>query len=249
MMRARELRALLPGDVLAGDDHAAQATALLLALVLDADPVARAVQLQKVRAVFGVALDAALAAQAERLRAVAVDQRLALLGRIVPDLRRLPPSTRQRILDILGALARTDGVVSVFEYALGTLARVYLGESLAPHRTARHVRLAAATVELQVLFATLAAHGHGDGHTAQLAYERGTARLGLPKPLPYRAQPGWSAALDRALRCLDGLSPGDKARVVEGLGATIVHDGEVTVAEAELLRAICAALHCPLPPL
>jgi len=25
-------------------------------------------------------------------------------------------------------------------------------------------------------------------------------------------------------------------------------DGVVTVVEAELLRAICAALHCPLPP-
>ncbi len=249
MARARGLRAALPGDVLAGDDPAAQATALLLALVLDADPAARAVQMQKVRADFGITLDAALAAQVERLQSVAVDRRLALLGRIVPVLRRLPPGTRQRILGTLTALARTDGAVSVFEYTLGTLARVYLGESLAPHQAARRTRLAAATVEVQVLFATLAAHGHGDEHAAQSAYGQGIARLGLSQPPPYRAQPGWSAALDRALRCLDGLSPADKARVVEALGATIVHDGQVTKAEAELLRAICAVLHCPLPPL
>ena len=27
------------------------------------------------------------------------------------------------------------------------------------------------------------------------------------------------------------------------------HDGRVSVAEAELLRTICAVLHCPLPPM
>jgi len=29
--------------------------------------------------------------------------------------------------------------------------------------------------------------------------------------------------------------------------ATVTHDQQVTVAEAEALRAICAALHVPLP--
>jgi hypothetical protein len=30
---------------------------------------------------------------------------------------------------------------------------------------------------------------------------------------------------------------------------TIDHDHKVTVGEAELLRAVCGCLHCPLPPL
>jgi tellurite resistance protein len=33
------------------------------------------------------------------------------------------------------------------------------------------------------------------------------------------------------------------------LTRAISADGMVSVAEAELLRTICAALHCPLPPL
>lgn len=247
--RAREMHALLHGEVLAGDDPAAQAGALLFALVLDADPAARALQVEKIRAAFGTHLDAALDAGMRSLRDVPVERRLALLGRIVPALRRLPVATRGKILDTLSALARTDGVISVFEYTLGTLARVYLDETLAPRRTGRFIRLAGATAELQILFATLAAQGHGDAQATQLAYERGIARLGLPRPLPYRAQPGWAAALDRVLRCLDALAPADKARIVEALGATVVHDGQVTRTEAELLRAICAALHCPLPPI
>ena len=31
--------------------------------------------------------------------------------------------------------------------------------------------------------------------------------------------------------------------------AVISHDGQMTVTELELLRTICAILHCPLPPL
>ncbi|GIK35402.1 MAG: hypothetical protein AMXMBFR45_05070 [Gammaproteobacteria bacterium] len=247
--RAGELQALLPGVALAGDAAAAQATALLLALVLDSSAEVRAVQLEKIRIVFGSALDAQLQAQMQVLNAVPVEGRLALLGRIVPALRRLPPATRGKILDTLGALARTDGVISVFEYTLGTLAGIYIDETLAPRRVSHAIRLAAATVELQILLSTLATQGHGTAQDAEQAYARGIACLGLKRPPPFRPRPGWAAALDRALRCLDGLAPMDKARVVEALGATIVHDGRVSLAEAELLRAICAALHCPLPPL
>ena len=35
--------------------------------------------------------------------------------------------------------------------------------------------------------------------------------------------------------------------MVEAITAAISHDGRVSVAEAELLRTICAVLHCPLP--
>ncbi len=249
IVHARALREALPEGWLTSDDQTWQATALLLAMVLDPAPRARNAQLKQVEAAFGTALDDALAVQEGRLRTVPVERRLALLGRIVPNLQRQPPAVRQRILDVLAALSRADGVISVFEYALGALARTYLDESLAPRRRARAVRLDAATAEVQILFATLAVHGHAGEAAAQEAFQRGIARLGLRQPLRYRNQPGWAAGLDRALRCLDGLAPADKARLVEALGATVVHDGRVTVAEGELLRATCAVLHCPLPPL
>ena len=37
--------------------------------------------------------------------------------------------------------------------------------------------------------------------------------------------------------------------LVEGITATISHDGRINVAESELLRTICGVLHCPLPPM
>jgi hypothetical protein len=43
--------------------------------------------------------------------------------------------------------------------------------------------------------------------------------------------------------------PAGKELLVQALVRTISHDLRMTVAESELLRAICAAVHCPLPPL
>jgi len=54
--------------------------------------------------------------------------------------------------------------------------------------------------------------------------------------------------MDGALRALDLLAPAGKELLLRGLTAAISADGKVSVSEAELLRTICASLHCPLPP-
>jgi Zn-dependent protease with chaperone function len=247
---ARALRESL-SDKYAGDDgdHPGRATALLFALVLDAAPAIRGRQLQKIRASFGARLEAHVSEQGERVLRMAPGLHLALLGEIVPVLRQLPAAARHEILECLDALCRTDGVTSVFEYALCTLARSYISESLAPTRRARPVTLVSTVAELQIVFSTLAAQGHAKAEVAEQACNAGMTRLGLAQAPAYSPVPGWSGALDRALHCLDGLAPEEKARLVEALGMTVAHDGQLMRTEAELLRAICAVLHCPLPPL
>jgi hypothetical protein len=44
-----------------------------------------------------------------------------------------------------------------------------------------------------------------------------------------------------------GLPPEDQQRLVGGVVATIADDGKTTLTEMELLRTMCAILHCPLP--
>ena len=56
-------------------------------------------------------------------------------------------------------------------------------------------------------------------------------------------------ALDEVWPVLDTLEPMGKELLVEGLVAAVSHDGRLNVAEAELLRVVCASLHCPLPPM
>ncbi|HVF15768.1 MAG TPA: hypothetical protein VNA21_02625, partial [Steroidobacteraceae bacterium] len=65
----------------------------------------------------------------------------------------------------------------------------------------------------------------------------------------FAAVANWQAPLDIALSRLDQLAPVAKEQLVEALAKTVTHDQQMTVGESELLRVVCATLHCPLPPL
>jgi hypothetical protein len=67
--------------------------------------------------------------------------------------------------------------------------------------------------------------------------------------MPPNYLPHWTQRLDQALTHLDRLQSTEKERLIVALATTIVYDQQMTAAESELLRAFCAALHCPLPPL
>ena len=84
---------------------------------------------------------------------------------------------------------------------------------------------------------------------ARQAYDAGMELL-LPGIRPPLRKPGhWPPKLDAALTRLDRLQPAVKGVLVQALVTTVAHDQRMTVPESELLRAFCAVLHCPLPPL
>ena len=60
---------------------------------------------------------------------------------------------------------------------------------------------------------------------------------------------GPKGAVEAPLSRLDQLAPVAKELLVEAMVATVTHDQQLTIGEAELLRAVCASVHCPLPPL
>ncbi|NUT37753.1 MAG: peptidase M48, partial [Hamadaea sp.] len=72
-------------------------------------------------------------------------------------------------------------------------------------------------------------------------------QLGLPAR--YVPPPRGVVELEGVWTALDELAPADKSRLVQAVVAVIGADRSVSVAEAELLRTVCALLHCPLPPL
>jgi uncharacterized tellurite resistance protein B-like protein len=57
------------------------------------------------------------------------------------------------------------------------------------------------------------------------------------------------ARLDEALSVLNELAPRQKRRLIHACAVTVSADREVTVMEAELLRATADSLGCPMPPL
>ncbi|MBN8482744.1 MAG: M48 family metallopeptidase [Xanthomonadales bacterium] len=232
----------------AAQDHAMP---LVFALVVDRDVGVRGRQ----RELIAHYHDAGTAARVDELAAHVARlhpmQRLPLAALAFPALRRRPRAQLEVFVITLRQLIEADGRVGLDEYCLARLVGVLVVDALAPAKTRVMGRLKPAHVraELCDVFAIVAAHGHEDSEGARRAYALGLHEV-LPDVKPEYAPPGdWSLVLDRALPCLDQLAPAGKEMAVRGLTRAISADGMVSVAEAELLRTICASLHCPLPPL
>ena len=188
---------------------------------------------------------------ADRLSDLNPMLRLPLASLAFPLLRRRPRPELQQFMDTVYALAHADGEVSLFEYCLGRLLRTQVAESLDPARAwvPGNKRLADATAPVVTLLALVAQAGHENPADAPRAYVAGLSRVFPRLNAPYAPPADMLAALDEIWPKLDALEPLGKELLLEGLVAAISHDGRITVAESELLRTVCASLHCPLPPM
>jgi Zn-dependent protease with chaperone function len=227
-----------------------RAAELVLAMVVDADPGVRAHQLEAI-ANLGEERRERIEALMPAVQAVNPMHRLPLAAMAFPALRRLPRPWLERFVAALDAVVRADGALQLSEYCLARLVAHQVMESLDPSkaRPMGRRRLRDCAAQLADLFSVLARHGQADAEAAQRAYVAGLGAV-LDGPAPRFAPPAdWAAALDLALPELDRLDPAGKQRVIEGMVRCMSHDERITVSEAELLRTVCAALHCPLPPM
>ncbi|MEO8010834.1 MAG: hypothetical protein ABI650_04240, partial [Dokdonella sp.] len=178
-------------------------------------------------------------------------QRLPLAALAFPALRRRPRRQLQVFVIALRQLIEADGRVTLDEYCLAKLIGIQVIDALNPSasRVLGRIKLIDVATELADLFSLVAAYGHDDIDGARRAYALGMREV-IAEHVPAFAPPAeWAKALDRALPRLDLLVPAGKELVVRGLTLAISADGRVNIGEAELLRTVCAALHCPLPPL
>ena len=176
---------------------------------------------------------------------------LPLAAMAMPSLRRRPRVELEQFMDACYVLTHADGQVSLFEYSLGRLLGSHVQHLLDPAAASRPAsrRLADASAPAIEVMAVLAQAGHDDPAAAMRAYLAGLARVFPRLNAPYRPPADPLRALDEALPRLDEVEPRGKELLLEGLVAAVSHDGRICVAEAELLRAICATLRCPLPPM
>ncbi len=227
-----------------------QVMPLLLGLVLDAAPEVAARQRFEIAARLGEAT----AQRADELRGGLLQSlhpmhRLPLASLAFPLLRRFPRPELDAFIDTVDAAVHADGRVSLFEYCLARLLQVQVREALSPGRSPIFGRRKPHDVRqpFATLLAVVAQAGNDTPAQAQRAYLAGLQRV-LPRDhMPYAPPAQGVLALDEVWEPLDALDPLAKELMVEAVAAAVRHDGQVRVAEAELLRTVCAVLHCPLP--
>ncbi len=229
----------------------ADAPLLVCALLLADEAPTRERQLDLLRAHLGEAPAARLrSALLPALAGLRPEHRLPLVQLTLPVVRGLAGPELDRFLGALDELVHADGRVSPFEFALQKL----LVRTLALGRdpTAAVVRYQSfqpLAAEIAVVLSVIARHAVADPAFAPHAFAAGTPHLPLLAGRLAFAPASDMAALDAALDKLAAASLPIKQRVLAAAAATVGADGRILIAEAELLRAVAAALDVPLPPL
>jgi uncharacterized tellurite resistance protein B-like protein len=178
--------------------------------------------------------------------------RLPIVELALPALRTLDPEARQRLLDTMKKLIDADRKRTLFEYALYTLVAALLANRPAAAHRIQHRGLEPLRPAVEKVLWMLARAGHRTADEARSAWAAGAKRLGLAGPSPGPAATDGvevPADLPQSLAQLRGLAPNLKKDVLEALAACAMADREMTYGEAEVLRAVSAAIGCPMPPL
>jgi Zn-dependent protease with chaperone function len=248
--RAAALRQSIPPEMQQAVRQGETALATVLALVLSGEPELLQHQQRILANAFGDDVAQAVQQQAAITATLAPGLRLPLAALAFPALRQLPVGRQDTLLGALDALVRADGGVGLEEYCLVRFVRVHLLEARAPRSTPVDGlrKLPACRASLMLVCAVLAVYGQHDADAQRRAWIMAMQQAFPGEPLEWSPPPAaWQAPFEQALADLDGLQPPAKELAVQSFVGVVRADGVVTAAEADLLRVICASLHCPLP--
>lgn len=176
--------------------------------------------------------------------------RLPALEMAMPALRKLAPRERQGLEQVLTGLARADGRVTLFEFALLSFIRCHLTSTDRKADKVRYRRFAEVADSLSILLSLAARSASNTPDEAQQCYQEAiagfedrTVNLGAMR------ERVTSKDLITALQKLRGLSPLLKPAIIDACGHCVLRDNQVVVREYEILRLVADQLDCPMPPL
>ncbi|PUA28929.1 MAG: peptidase [Cellvibrio sp. 79] len=171
--------------------------------------------------------------------------RLPLLELCLSALKQLSADQQHGFLECINALINADKKISLMEWALY---RVVLHNNYqAPPRERTH-SLQHQQTECAILLSILAHAGSTNLVDAQHAFARAQTELKFTIELLPKEQIQL-ADLDKALDKLNRVKPLQKPQLLKAMSQCVLQDNRVTIAEAELFRAIADSLDCPVPPL
>lgn len=193
------------------------------------------------------------------------------LVRIYPEFQKLRPEHRLPLLELSAPalqmcsekqfaafhetvvnLIHTDQRISVFEFSVQHVLLKAVARKFKPVEGKRYkyTNLAQVIDPLSILLSTLAYTGADSDESARTAFEAGQGKVGDTRgALRFvdRNRLGLET-FDKAMGELNQVIPKWKSRIVEGAAACVIVDGQISINEGELLRALASALECPMPP-
>jgi Zn-dependent protease with chaperone function len=243
-----ELLAALPPAVSGAAHDPYGARAIIFATLLDRDADVRAAQLRALEKaaepdVFELTLRLVPAVSQVDVRA-----RLPLVDMTLPALRAMTRAQYEEFAVCFNELVQADQRMGLFEWALHEILMRHLRPQFEPvrPRPIKYYGLQRLAEQCSVLLSALARECQ---HDDDLAFQAGARHL---PEVSMRYVPQATSGLNEIRSALEELAvtaPKLRHRLIDACAASISADAAVSVGEAELLRAICDMLDCPMPPL
>jgi Zn-dependent protease with chaperone function len=178
---------------------------------------------------------------------------LPLLDLAIPALRQKSPQDCQRVLKAVHALAKLDGQWTIGEF----VSYLVLQYRLQPHISGQPPQPSVAYKDITPVWddclkmiAALAKVGTQDPKAIDFAFRSGLFHLpgAGQNPSPETLPTFTLVDLRQSLEKLRLVSPKLKQGIVDACSHTVMVDNQITLKEADLLRAIVILLDCPMPP-
>jgi hypothetical protein len=251
---AQYLRQSIPADLYDAAHSVEFAYLLTIALILDRTGAVIDRQLSLAREQLGTERANLLRRYYDALMEIGPEFRLPLLAIAFPALKLRPRQELSYVVSLTTRMIDVDGEIDLYEYCFYRIMMSNLGQAVDPSGRRKALRsrrtdLRSSTIGLLRI---LADFGHKDDEQRRAAFIAGTGTLGAwAQEYDYESadRKYTISVLDHSLDVLLGLNSKGKESLLRAIAATAGHDGKLSVTEAELIRAVCATLDYPLPPI
>jgi hypothetical protein len=174
---------------------------------------------------------------------------VTLIELSMPALKTLSKPQYSRFAQNAAKLITADGHVDVFEWVIHRLLikDLYSHFEGPSHTHGRVNRINKVSKDASKLLSILASHSHDEFQDQLDAYNAGAEALGINAPFSKQEYFDYQR-MNASLGNLRELKPLLKPQLLKACASTVMHDGELNVAEFALMQGIAATLDCPLPP-
>jgi Zn-dependent protease with chaperone function/uncharacterized tellurite resistance protein B-like protein len=243
---AQETLNRLDGNLRDATRHPLSAQAIMFGLLLSKNAGEKDLQWRLLAKIINEQHLAEMTSVAEMAAAAEDNLRLPLLELCLSTLKTLDKTSTEKFLEAIHQLIYADNRVSGMEWAINHILRHHLLKISVGSQTYQLVDL---TNELSQLLSMLAHAGNKELHNCEKAFAAAAQELQLENIKLIERQKLTLTDVDTALERLNQLKPLQKPKLLKALSQCVLADGQITQREAELLRAMAAALDCPIPPI
>ncbi len=241
---AKALIAALPDEIRSGLARVEGAKGIIIALLAtDAKPEANIGNI--VAAAGEVEAGEFARTVMETLRGQSQHLRLPIISLALPALRAVPRENRLRFTELVRRIVAADGRITPFELALSAMLTRALDDVGARAKPAKFASLEPLLDDVVVVL-SLVVRIASEG---SVVFDRIMKDLGLPGANLLPPSAIKMEEVERSLGRLAQLAPLKKPQFIKACLASVIADGRIAVREAELMRAVCASIDSPLPPI